>query len=85
MLPTRVNGGWAGKEKEGVYPEETHTGSSSKDESYTGLRFSCNSDFKSLCKLKCVAKRPFVDSLPKTVRAKNRLLCYVASVVSDYL
>ena len=79
------NWGLLGGSGGGVYPEETHTGSSSKDESYIMLRFSYNSDFKSLCKLKCVAKRQFVDPLPKTVRAKNRLLCYVASVVSDSL
>ena len=77
--------GPSGKEWGEVYPEETHTGSSSKDESYVVLRFSYNSDFKSLCKLKCVAERQFVDPLPKTVRAKTRLLCYVASVVSDSL
>ena len=78
------NRGLLGRRR-GEYIQKRHTGSSSKDESYTGLRFSFNSDFKSLCKLKCVAKRQFVDSLPKTVRAKNRLLCYVASVMSDSL
>ena len=48
------NRGLLGRRR-GEYIQKKLTGSSSKDESYMGLRFSFNSDFKSLCKLKCVA------------------------------
>ena len=48
------NRGLLGRRR-GEYIQKRLTGSSSKDESYMGLRFSFNSDFKSLCKLKCVA------------------------------